>query len=102
MTSIIPPAEVWVPNSVNLVQVVLCPIVSSVADLFQLRKTLMISMSLVPFVGAAIAPTSANIHRVIGAQIMIGVGFATVPLAYSIPSEVFPRKWRPCEFWSQS
>ncbi|KAJ5585641.1 hypothetical protein N7450_005428 [Penicillium hetheringtonii] len=26
---------------------------------------------------------------------MIGFGFATVPLAYCVPSEILPRKWRP-------
>lgn len=43
------------------------------------------------FVGAAIAPGATSIYRVVGAQIMIGVGFGSVPLAYAIPSEV---RWR--------
>lgn len=43
------------------------------------------------FIGAAIAPGSKDIYRVIVAQILIGVGFAAVPLAYSIPSEVSSR-----------
>jgi MFS family permease len=47
------------------------------------------------FIGAAIAPGSTNIYRLIGAQILIGFGFATVPLAYVVPSEILPRKWRP-------
>jgi hypothetical protein len=50
------------------------------------------------FIGAAIAPGSENIYRLIVAQILIGFGFATVPLAYCVPSEILPRKWRPSEF----
>ncbi|OQV09750.1 hypothetical protein CLAIMM_13839 [Cladophialophora immunda] len=31
----------------------------------------------------------------IAAQTLIGFGFAGVPLTYSVPSEILPRKWRP-------
>lgn len=82
-------------NSLNLVQVVLCPILSSVADTFQVRKTLIVASDVVSFVGAAIAPGSKDIYRLIAAQTLIGFGFATVPLMYCIPSEILPRKWRP-------
>lgn len=90
-----PGAETWIPNSMILVQAVLCPIISSASDTFQIRKALIVGLSLVSFIGAAIAPGSGSIYRLIGAQVMIGFGFATVPLAYSIPSEILPRKWRP-------
>lgn len=56
---------------------------------------LLIVPSIIAFVGSAIAPGSTNIYRLIVAQILIGIGFSTVPLAYSVPSEILPRKWRP-------
>jgi MFS family permease len=52
---------------------------------------------MISFIGAAIAPGSSNIYRLIVAQILIGFGFATVPLAYCVPSEILPRRWRPSE-----
>jgi hypothetical protein len=61
---------------------------SFASDTFQARKTLLIGTCTVSFIGAAIAPGSSNIYRVIVAQILIGFGFAAVPLAYAIPSEV--------------
>ncbi|KAL4806491.1 fungal trichothecene efflux pump [Aspergillus unguis] len=85
----------WVPNSLSLVQAVFAPLIASISDTFQARKLLLVGASAISFIGAAIAPGSASIYRVIGAQIMIGIGFATVPLAYCIPSEILPRKWRP-------
>jgi hypothetical protein len=71
------------------------PTISSVSDTFQIRKFLLVGPSILSFTGAAIAPGSAGIYRLIVAQILIGFGFATVPLAYSVPSEILPRKWRP-------
>jgi MFS family permease len=90
-----PAAQTWVPNSLSLVQAVLSPIISSTSDTFQARKTLLVSSSVISFIGAAIAPGSANIYRLIVAQVLIGFGFASVPLAYCVPSEILPRKWRP-------
>ena len=50
------------------------------------------------FVGSAIAPGSQSIYRLIVAQILIGAGFANVPLAYCVPSEILPRKSRPSKY----
>jgi MFS family permease len=88
-------AQAWVPNTLSLVQAVVAPIISSASDTFQARKLLLVGPAILSFIGAAIAPGSANIYRLIGAQILIGFGFATVPLAYVVPSEILPRKWRP-------
>lgn len=88
-------AQAWVPNALSLVQAVVAPIISSASDTFQARKLLLVGPAILSFIGAAIAPGSANIYRLIGAQILIGFGFATVPLAYVVPSEILPRKWRP-------
>jgi hypothetical protein len=60
-------------------------------------ETLLVGPSLISFIGAAIALGSSSICRLIIAQILIGFGFATVPLAYCVPSEILPRKWRPSE-----
>ncbi|KAH8700873.1 major facilitator superfamily domain-containing protein [Talaromyces proteolyticus] len=87
--------DTWVPNALSLVQAVLAPVISSASDTFQARKTILVSSSAISFIGAAIAPGSSNIYRVIAAQVLIGFGFATVPLAYTVPSEILPRKWRP-------
>lgn len=54
--------------------------------------------SVIAFVGAAIAPGATSMARVIVAQILIGFGFSTVALAYSVPSEIVPRKWRPSAY----
>jgi MFS family permease len=90
--------QTWVPNALSLVQAVLAPVISSASDTFQARKILLVGPSIISFIGAAIAPGSSNIYRLIVAQILIGFGFATVPLAYCVPSEILPRKWRPSEF----
>lgn len=68
---------------------------SSVSDVFQARKPLLVGSCLISFVGSAIAPGSHSLGRLIAAQVLIGFGFAAVPLAYAVPSEVLPRKWRP-------
>jgi MFS family permease len=91
------PTETWVPNALSLVQAVLCPIISSASDTFQARKALLVGPAVISFIGAAIAPGSRSIYRLIVAQILIGFGFATVPLAYCVPAEILPRKWRPSE-----
>jgi hypothetical protein len=88
-------AQTWVPNALSLVQAVIAPIISSASDTFQARKLLLVCPAILSFIGSAIAPGSTTIYRVIGAQILIGFGFATVPLAYVVPSEILPRKWRP-------
>ncbi|GAD99999.1 similar to MFS drug efflux pump [Paecilomyces variotii No. 5] len=90
-----PLLQTWVQNSLFVVQAVLCPIIASASDTFQARKQILVGMCTLSFIGAAIAPGSKDISRVIAAQTMIGFGFATVPLAYCIPSEILPRKWRP-------
>lgn len=85
------------PNALSLVQAVVAPVISSASDTFQVRKTLLVGPAMISFIGAAIAPGSSNIYRLIVAQILIGFGFATVPLAYCVPSEILPRRWRPSE-----
>ncbi|OAQ58550.1 siderophore iron transporter [Pochonia chlamydosporia 170] len=90
-----PAAQTWVPNALSLVQAVVGPIISSISDVFQIRKALLVGPAVLSFIGSAIAPGSTSIYRLIVAQILIGFGFATVPLAYCVPSEILPRKWRP-------
>ncbi|MCJ1475734.1 hypothetical protein MMC13_004398 [Lambiella insularis] len=89
------PALTWVPNSLSLVQAVLSPLLCSISDTFQVRKSLLVGTSIISFIGAAIAPGSHSIYRLIVAQILIGIGFASTPLALTVPSEITPRKWRP-------
>lgn len=67
------------------------------SDTFQARKTLLVGSSAIAFIGACIAPGSSNIYRLIGASVLIGIGLASVPLAYAVPSEILPRRWRPCK-----
>jgi MFS family permease len=88
-------AEAWVANAVTLVQAVLAPILCSASDLFQARKYLLIGTGIIAFIGCGIAPGSHNINRLIAAQALIGVGTASMPLIYVVPSEILPRKWRP-------
>lgn len=92
----------WVPNALSLVQAVLGPIIATASDTFQARKMILVSTSTISFIGAAIAPGSKDINRLIAAQTIIGVGFAAVPLAYAVPSEILPRRWRPRKFESIS
>ncbi|KAK5175466.1 uncharacterized protein LTR77_000605 [Saxophila tyrrhenica] len=87
--------QTWVPNSLSLVQAVLGPVISSASDAFQARKIILVGSCVVSFVGSAIAPGSQSIGRLIAAQTLIGFGFAAVPLAYCVPSEILPRRWRP-------
>lgn len=88
-------AQTWVPNSLSLVQAVICPLIASASDTFQARKAQLVGSCLISFVGSAIAPGSKDIYRLIAAQTLIGFGFAAVPLAYCVPSEILPRRWRP-------
>lgn len=88
-------SQTWVPNALSLLQAVLGPMISSVSDTFRARKSILVGCCTVAFIGCAIAPGSQSIGRLIAAQTLIGVGFAVVPLAYAVPSEILPRKWRP-------
>ena len=81
----------------SLVQGTLGPLISTTSDTFQARKSLLVGACAIAFIGACIGPGSSNIYRLIGANILIGVGFASVPLAYTVPSEIVPRRWRPCK-----
>ncbi|KAJ9602510.1 hypothetical protein H2200_013053 [Cladophialophora chaetospira] len=90
-----PPAVTWILTSLILAQTVLGPIIASASDAFQARKTLLVGSSVISFIGSAIAPGSKDISRLIAANVLIGVGLAAVPLAYSVPSEILPRSWRP-------
>ncbi|BEI84606.1 hypothetical protein CcaverHIS002_0500070 [Cutaneotrichosporon cavernicola] len=87
--------QVWVPNVLSLMQAVGGPVISFASDTFQARKMILVGSCAIAFVGAAIAPGSKDIYRVVAAQVLIGFGFAAVPLAYAIPSEILPRRWRP-------
>ncbi|KEF52257.1 uncharacterized protein A1O9_11497 [Exophiala aquamarina CBS 119918] len=89
------PSQTWIPNALSLVQAVLGPMISSVSDTFRVRKSILVGCCTAAFIGCAIAPGSHSIDRLIAAQTLIGVGFAVVPLAYAVPSEILPRKWRP-------
>jgi MFS family permease len=90
-----PLRQTWISVSLTLVQAVLSPVIASASDTYQARKPILVGSCLLSLVGAAIAPGSKDIYRLIGAQCLIGVGFAAVPLAYAVPSEILPRKWRP-------
>ncbi|KEF57076.1 uncharacterized protein A1O9_07266 [Exophiala aquamarina CBS 119918] len=85
----------WVVNALGLVQGVLGPLISSASDLFQARKPLLLGSCVVSFIGSAIAARAGTIYQLVAAQALIGVGFASVPLAYCVPSEIVPRRWRP-------
>ncbi|UNI23002.1 hypothetical protein JDV02_008844 [Purpureocillium takamizusanense] len=89
------PAQAWVPNALSLVQAVLAPVVASASDTFQARKFIMVVCCGIAFVGSAIAPGSQSIYRLIAAQVLIGFGFSSTALAYCVPSEILPKKWRP-------
>ncbi|TID25717.1 putative siderophore iron transporter [Venturia nashicola] len=90
-----PLSQTWIPSVFSLVQAVLCPLIASASDTFQARKTLLVVLTTISFVGAAIAPGATSIARVIAAQFLMGFGFASTALAYSVPSEILPRRWRP-------
>ncbi|OAG44977.1 hypothetical protein AYO21_00939 [Fonsecaea monophora] len=87
--------QTWVVNALSLVQAVVGPILSTASDAFQARKLLLVGTCAIAFIGACIAPGSENIYRLIGASILIGFGFAAVPLGYAVPAEILPRRWRP-------
>lgn len=90
--------QYWVINAVTLVQAALGPIFSSISDVFQARKSVLVGLTTLAFIGAAIAPGSQSIYRLIGASTMIGFGLAAAPLTYAVPSEIVPRRWRSGEY----
>lgn len=73
----------------------LAPVLANASDLFQARKNILVVGCAVSVIGAGIAPGSSNIYRLIIAQILQGIGFAANTLAYAVPSEIVPRRWRP-------
>ena len=73
----------------------MAPIICAASDLFQVRKYLLIVTGVIALIGCAIAPGSQDINRLIAAQALIGVGAASVPLVFVVPSEILPRRWRP-------
>ncbi|KAM0791525.1 hypothetical protein ACM66B_005975 [Microbotryomycetes sp. NB124-2] len=87
--------QAWISTAMSIMQAVFGPVISFASDTFQARKPLLIGPCVIAFAGCAIAPGADTLIRVVGAQIMIGIGFAAVPLAYAIPSEILPRRWRP-------
>lgn len=92
-----PAAQAWIPTALSLVQAVLAPVISSASDTFQARKLILVVGCVISFIGSAVAPGSQSIYRLIVAQILIGFGFSSTALAYSVPSEILPKKWRPSE-----
>ncbi|KAF2650004.1 MFS general substrate transporter [Lophiostoma macrostomum CBS 122681] len=84
----------WIINASTLVQAALGPIFSSISDVFQVRKSVILCLVTLAFIGSAIIPNSDSIYRVIGGSIMIGFGLAAAPLGYAVPSEIVPRRWR--------
>ncbi|GAM88149.1 hypothetical protein ANO11243_061800 [Dothideomycetidae sp. 11243] len=87
--------QAWIVVTLSLTQGVLGPVISNASDVFQARKLLLVVCCAISFIGACIAPSSNSVDRLIGSSVLIGVGFATVPLAYAVPSEILPRRWRP-------
>ena len=75
-------------------QAVFSNILASASDLFQARKSLLVSATVLSFIGAAIAPGSQSVGRLIAAQTLIGSSNASMALTYTIPSEILPTKWR--------
>ena len=90
-------ASTWISISMTIPQAALAPIFSSVADTFQSRKWMIVGLQIIGVIGAAIAPGSSNIYRLIAAQTLVGFALISVPLTNCIPSEILPRKWRPGE-----
>ncbi|KEF54729.1 uncharacterized protein A1O9_09171 [Exophiala aquamarina CBS 119918] len=85
----------WVPNAMVLVQAALVNLLATASDLFQARKRLLIFCLTLAFIGAAIAPGSKSVGRLIAAQTLIGFGNAIQVLAFTVPSEILPKRWRP-------
>ena len=84
----------WIVNAAILVQAALGPVFSSISDVFQVRKSVIVSLVTLAFIGSTIIPNSDSIYRVIGGSVMIGFGLAAAPLSYAVPSEIVPRRWR--------
>lgn len=55
----------------------------------------MVVSYILSFAGCGIAAGAKNMYMLIGGQAVIGVGFSSVALVYTVPSEILPRKWRP-------
>ncbi|KAK5312453.1 hypothetical protein LTR93_011324 [Exophiala xenobiotica] len=86
--------EAWIANVLTFVSAWLGPVLSSASDTFQVRKSVVVATCFLGAIGAGIAPGSHGTGRLIAAQTLIGFGFASMPLAYAIPGEILPRKWR--------
>ncbi|KEF62896.1 uncharacterized protein A1O9_00870 [Exophiala aquamarina CBS 119918] len=87
--------QTWIPNSLSVAAALLGPLFSSASDVFQARKQILLVTCTIAFIGSGIAPGAQTMGRLIAAQVVIGVGYASLPLGYAIPSEILPRRWRP-------
>lgn len=87
----------WLPQAYVLPQAILGPVICNISDKFQARKTLLLALCASALIGCGIAPGSQSMNRLIAAQVLIGLGFCSMPLGYAIPAEILPRKWRPRE-----
>jgi len=81
-----------------LVQAAFVNLLAAASDLFQARKWLLVGCLTLAFIGAAIAPGSKSVSRLIAAQTLIGFGNAIQVLAFAVPSEIIPKRWRPSKF----
>ena len=92
-------SQIWIVNNAPLlVQVVVSPVQCFASDYFQARKMIIIFDAGLAFIGAIIAPTSHTIGPLILGQVLIGFGLASTAIAYTVCSEILPRKWRPSKF----
>ena len=78
-----------------MVQVVLGPVQSFASDYFQARKFIIVVDTGIAFIGAIAVATSNDIAVLIGSSILIGMGWAATPMAYSVVAEILPKRWRP-------
>ena len=55
----------------------------------------MVGTSCLGFAASCIAARSNSIGQLIAAQAIMGAALSNAALAYAIPAEILPRRWRP-------
>ncbi|KAJ9094988.1 hypothetical protein QFC21_005781 [Naganishia friedmannii] len=84
---------VWLSQSVAVCTAVLAPVFSRGSDLFG-RKYFVVFGCAAGFVGDLIVSRATSMNMAIAGAAISGISYGAQPLAYAIPSEIVPRKYR--------
>ncbi|KAJ9118374.1 hypothetical protein QFC24_006203 [Naganishia onofrii] len=85
--------SIWLSQSIAIATAVLSPVFSRGSDLFG-RKYFVVGACVCGFVGGLVIGRATSMNMAIAGAAITGISYGAQPLAFAIPSEVMPRKYR--------